>query len=1615
MKLKLLSAALVLALLFSCAAPVSAEDGTVHIRSAEDFRAFVQDCSYDAWSVGKTVVLERDISLGGVEVLPAASFGGLFDGKGHTISGFELSASVAPAGLFGTVERGGVVRNLRVEGSVSPEGSGAAVGGIVGLNRGWIMNCAFSGTVSGKERVGGIVGENTADGVVERCLSAGGVFAMRMTGGVAGSNSGTLRECVNQAYVNTNTADPKLTLSELSFDVEDTLRRLANPDSYNVVTDSGGVSGWSDGLMESCTNHGTVGYQHIGYNVGGITGRSSGFVSGCKNFGAVYGRKDIGGIVGVAEPYVQLNLSGNQIETLRGMLDTLNAQVNQALNDASGSAAAISARLSAIGSDVNNARAQTRELAEGVKDTLNEAVGELNRGSRILSDSLPMLRSATGKLVTASGSLNGAVNAFRRAEGELDSVELRRAMEELSGASELLKEATEEMQAALNTLEGAMRPAEGLSQEEWEARIFGTTDEDGGHVDGAMDELRGGLGLLVQGLAGVTGVWNTLAAGLQDGSVTSLEEAYGVLRDGGLAEALETADAGMQRVSAALSAIEECTQFDGEAPRVAFQQLQAATELLSQGAAGDGKGAFSKLRAAFDAFAAAGEQADQAAGTLEEGSAELADASAEATEALGDFQKLLDFLCGQKALELPSPTASAGDTDALYASLSGLSDQLALLNGESKNASDLLQRDIRAINNQFMLIMYAVLDRLDEAGSYSAGERIEDTSDEDIDAATLGKLLDCVNSGTVSGDIDVGGVAGAMLVYNALNPEGDAQQPLSALIHRSYELKCILQSCANYGAVSAKRSHVSAVCGDGQLGIISGCLACGSAQSESGDYVGGIAGRGDNILRDCWARCSLSGSSCIGGIVGSGAEDTKHLRVERCRSLVEIRDAGQYAGAISGTDLGSFSENLFVSDTLAGLNRSSVQGMAEPIEYAAMLEQEGLPEEFRSFTLRFVAGQEEIERRSFAYGDGFDSADFPAIPEREGCYGVWDHGDLRALHFDTTVTARYEPFVTALPSEITRVDDRPVFFAEGSYTDRDALPAAATILRFTPERNTLRSAMRATGTTLLEQWTLTVPEDGAASHRVRFLPPRTAHGRLEIYRAVGESWEKLPATAIGSYLCVELPAGESDLSLVSVSIPWWVWAAAGLLQLAIIALVITLLVRKKAKGAATEEEQKRTAVFRRRKKRVALLLLALILLLGTASALWLRSSHFTRNQELYLLLRSFAERSDSDMDLSLVSRGGERELHADLRLYTTRCAGKRLACAEWKGVRVYYCDETLFLENGRGCAVGDALPDATQLLGTAAALYRSMEIEVSEENDLRIFHAAADSPQTLRQIEDCLPMTLLGGQPQSILLDLLVRDGEPERLELRWSEGEKTVSVSLEFNVPKRSHEVPLPVQNALAGAAEWKAEEAGENLLRLLEAWAELSAREPLSAEVKLRADCGPLQMDETVTWQRTLRYPQTLSRLTYRGTTLYLTDTAACAEDGTAVSWNETAVSRNEELLRMAYEAVLLGETETEQTQEGLRCSVTLDSEAMDRFAAVIAPEAELSQISFQSGSVRLSLSEDRITELRVVCEGRIRVVRRDVKASISTEFRLKDARSFPALPTAVSSALGLEESRN
>lgn len=344
---------LLCAVLMLSAVPFAFAEETVDltITNAEEFLRFAENCRLDSYSQGLTVALDADIDLTGTDFSGIPIFCGSFLGNGHAIFGLAITVSGSQQGLFRYLTQTAIVQDLKVSGTVFPQGSRGNVGGIAGSNAGVIQNCSFTGEISGGDRVGGIAGSNTVSGIIEDCRTDGSISGSHFVGGIAGENCGVIRSCENTASVNT-------TVQQNSVDISDiTIGTITGTESIRTVTDIGGITGTSSGTIRLCRNLGNVGYKHIGYNIGGIAGSQTGFLTDCENQGAVSGRKDVGGIAGHMEPAIKLSYETDMLQILQSQMAVLSDLTDRAVLNAKNNTAAIRALIATLENHVSNAEA----------------------------------------------------------------------------------------------------------------------------------------------------------------------------------------------------------------------------------------------------------------------------------------------------------------------------------------------------------------------------------------------------------------------------------------------------------------------------------------------------------------------------------------------------------------------------------------------------------------------------------------------------------------------------------------------------------------------------------------------------------------------------------------------------------------------------------------------------------------------------------------------------------------------------------------------------------------------------------------------------------------------------------------------------------------------------------------------------------------------------------------------------------------------------------------------------------------------------------------------------------------------------------------------------------
>jgi hypothetical protein len=528
-----------------------------------------------------------------------------------------------------------------------------------------------------------------------------------------------------------------------------------------------------------------------------------------------------------------------------------------------------------------------------------------------------------------------------------------------------------------------------------------------------------------------------------------------------------------------------------------------------------------------------------------------------------DAKALLDKMEALPEITLPDTGDSAQTLDSMFQNLSGLGSCLSALNTTVTAGTGSLVDDLTAVNDQFNLVMQLVVQSLSGEETLDIN-LLTDQSDLDTEKPSCGKLYQCVNLGSIQGDLDVGGIAGDMGIEYDFDLEGDIFGTDGLNLSASYLTKCVVRSCENQGAVTARKNNAGGIVGLMEQGTSWACQSYGPVTSSDGEYVGGIAGQSLGSIRDCYALCALSGSNYVGGIAGLGQG------LYNNRALVSVQNAQEQAGAIAGAvaEDGVCQGNLFVDRGLGAIDGISYADQAQPIAYEELIVLADTPAAFSALTITLQAQGEVVAQIPFAYGQSIDTASLPEPPALDGYTGVWEDFDWENLTFPATVTAVYTAYGATIATDAVRpADDSalPLLLAEGSFYPEAALTA-----------DTIEDAPAlGTNETFLEAWHIAVTGavDETGPFVLHYRLPDTK-GTVALYlRQEDGAWSPIAYATEGQYAIFSLSSAQADLCALSVPSPQWpLWLGIGLGAALIAgALVIPLRRRRRRTGAHLQE------------------------------------------------------------------------------------------------------------------------------------------------------------------------------------------------------------------------------------------------------------------------------------------------------------------------------------------------------------------------------------------------------------------------------------------------------------
>lgn len=981
-------------------------------------------------------------------------------------------------------------------------------------------NCSFEGIVTGNTNVGGIVGENRADGIVLTCYNKGTIVGTNEVGGICGMNRGILQNCENEGKINDE--DLKTTLDLNGIDIG-TLNL-----TQNVVTrnDAGGIAGRSSGTVAGCTNKGEIGYAHIGYNVGGVIGRQSGTVINCKNMGHVMGRKDVGGIIGQAEPYRESEYLSDHLEKVRDDFSEINHLMGQ-MSDA----------MRSVSSDT---RGYVQTLQQQYEDTMGNLDSEINS----------MKSTVTGNnaaMTAYMDSLSSALNNL----GEIGNDTISRMMESIRQNTE----------NAANNINGKLNDMKDiLTESSSESGSASESDGESASESSSPEESSSQESSSLQESPAESEQPSSSENGDTQNQSSNNEEAAAIPADDA-AEYLAAGDdeagdyAWFARDSVSRESSEESSsgwelpsEWPSELPSTLPSELPSESiSIPSQSEVESKADAITDILNKDPIKVKHDEKIDdnlnQMKGEISSASDNIKNLQSTLTGTGDSLTNTMSNISG----ELTDQSKASGDTidsmtDSVDGGIQSITSDLDRILNTSSRITDIISDDVNVLLGN--------------------GSAIDDVSGKALTERTLGVVSGCSNHGKIEGDINAGGIAGIMNTEYDVDPEVDMDLTELTDVEVRSTTNDVLIHCINYGTVAGKKRNSGGIAGSEELGLIHTCENYGTVQLESGNGLGGIAGYSASRVNQSYALCNLKGDNKIGGITGEGYD------ISNCLAMVTIsgnrtEKIGSIAGCIN--EDGTLENNYFVSDLWGGVDQINYIGKAQRCTYEELMQMETVPTGFTQVTVTFEQDDEVLATLQIPYDGTVTEEEVPDIEPDEDCYISWDRKfPLTHVTANVTVTAESKRFTKSLAWFSAADQLKPDFLVEGDFYDTSVLSAESVQADKISDGDLVYAYT----------WNIDNMPEQKEEYVLHLRIPDGADGAA-VRVQTENRWKKADTEEDGSYVTVSVPYGAAFAvySVQDNSVP--IWLILAIAAAAVLAAVLIIKATKHGKNRVKKRREKR--------------------------------------------------------------------------------------------------------------------------------------------------------------------------------------------------------------------------------------------------------------------------------------------------------------------------------------------------------------------------------------------------------------------------------------------------------
>ena len=380
---------------------------------------------YDVESTGSVIAGNSNAIAGGLVGTNNGGLANSFSDSAVTVKVDNQNPVTTTGGLGGVVGVNTEKGNVQYVDSLGVTNGGATnssnIGGIIGTNNGNMYSGYNESIVSGKDNVGGIIGENSTGGTVTNIVNATSVTGenesadnvSQYVGGLVGSNSGSVTNGRNNGTITgTNYVGGMV---GNNADEHSILTNLVNDSSAAIEGERyvGGIAGSNSGTITADKKNDNL------INRGSITGN--------KYVGGVAGENKDGGTIANTLNSVVLHAKGDNAQYFGGVVGQNSGLINGATNTSNINITAVGGTYvgGIIGNNTGSGTLKGEILNQG------SVAGKSNVGGIIgLNENASVLQGTAGNRLTVTNEGNvtaedgGAAGIFYANTGNISYADI---------------------------------------------------------------------------------------------------------------------------------------------------------------------------------------------------------------------------------------------------------------------------------------------------------------------------------------------------------------------------------------------------------------------------------------------------------------------------------------------------------------------------------------------------------------------------------------------------------------------------------------------------------------------------------------------------------------------------------------------------------------------------------------------------------------------------------------------------------------------------------------------------------------------------------------------------------------------------------------------------------------------------------------------------------------------------------------------------------------------------------------------------------------------------------------------------------------------------------------